>query len=409
MASSSPYYNAEAPVVIQGKAVDSSALLSVEENGEWTRGEKQPGTCQDMFWAILFYAHLGAIGAVTAKYTPLMTEELAEGYADGYQNNGRRLSSISRFLDDNGGQQEDAELDFGMDTIWFILGISGLASFLISTVALMLMMSFAQGLIKMALFFNVLITALLALLALSYGEGNLALMSGSAFLFSLYYAYVVWNRIPFAASNLVTAISAVRANMGLAFFAYSNLIMSFLWSIWWAIAFLGTYYVVGNCNPDGTCDGQLNNWAAFLLLVSYFWTAQVIKNVVHVTVAGTVGTWWFTPIEASGCCSQGVRDSYYRSMTTSFGSICFGSLIVAIISAVKEVLHAMRDQNNSLLLCLAECLLGCIANLVEYFNSWAFVFVGLYGYSFIEGKDLHVISTFSLHWFELPDPSASPP
>jgi hypothetical protein len=112
MATSSPYYNAEAPVVIQGKAVDSNALLSVEGNGEWTRGEKQPGTCQDMFWAILFYAHLGAIGAVTAKYAPLMKEELAEGYADGYQNNGRRLSSISRFLEDNGGenQQEDAEL-----------------------------------------------------------------------------------------------------------------------------------------------------------------------------------------------------------------------------------------------------------------------------------------------------------
>lgn len=398
-------------MVIQGKAVDSNALLSVEGNGEWTRGEKQPGTCQDMFWAILFYAHLGAIGAVTAKYAPLMKEELAEGYADGYQNNGRRLSSISRFLEDNGGenQQEDAELDFGMDAIWFILGISGLFSCLISTVAMMFMMSFAQGLIKMALFFNVLITALLALLALSSGEGSLALMSGFAFLFSLYYAYVVWNRIPFAASNLVTAISAVRANMGLAFFAYSNLIVSFLWSVWWAIAFIGTSYIVGNCNPDGTCEGQLNGWAVFLFLVSYFWTAQVIKNVVHVTVAGTVGTWWFTPIEASGCCSQGVRDSYFRSITTSFGSICFGSLIVAIVSAVKEVLHAMRNQNNSLLLCLAECLLGCIANLVEYFNSWAFVFVGLYGYGFIEGKALYVSLSFSLHWFELPDPSASPP
>lgn len=90
----------------------------------------------------------------------------------------------------------------------------------------------------------------------------------------------------------------------------------------------------------------------------------------HVTVAGTVGTWWWVPTEANGCCSQAVRESYVRALTTSFGSICFGSLIVALIQATKEVIRSMREQGDSALACCAECLLGCIESLVEYFNKY---------------------------------------
>jgi hypothetical protein len=49
----------------------------------------------------------------------------------------------------------------------------------------------------------------------------------------------------------------------------------------------------------------------------------------------------------------------------------------------------MREQNDSLLACLADCILGCMESLAEYFNQWAFVYVGLYGYSFVEaGKNV---------------------
>lgn len=73
-----------------------------------------------------------------------------------------------------------------------------------------------------------------------------------------------------------------------------------------------------------------------------------------------------------------------RSLTTSFGSICFGSLIVAIIQAVKEMVRSMRENGDSFIICCAECLLGCLESLVEYFNKWAYVYVGLYGMSFME-------------------------
>ncbi|CAJ1949919.1 unnamed protein product [Cylindrotheca closterium] len=365
MSSNTPYYN----------AAEGPAILD-QGNAEWKRGTKQGAKCQDLIWGILFYVQLGVIGILTAKYAPIMTVELAETYATSNYNQGRRLEEQNE-------QNNAFEVNVGQ--IWFLVGTSALISGLLSTFAMTLMSKCAQVLIKMALFFNIFVTAGVTIVALvAGGSSSVVLLCGVSFVFALYYAYVVWNRVAFAASNLVTATTAVQANLGLTFLAYSSLILSMLWSVWWAVAFVSTNYVLGNCNPDGTCEEELNGFIVFLLLVSYFWTAQVIKNVVHVTVAGTVGTWWFAPYEASGCCSQAVRDSYTRSMTTSFGSISLGSLLVSLVSATREMLYAMREQNNSLLLCLADCLLGCIESLLEYFNSWAFVYVGLYNYSFIE-------------------------
>lgn len=80
------------------------------------------------------------------------------------------------------------------------------------------------------------------------------------------------------------------------------------------------------------------------------------------------GTWWFAPDEASSCCSAGICDSMKRAMTTSFGSICFGSLIVAIIQALRALANAARsnDDGNAILVCIAECILQCLASIVEY-------------------------------------------
>jgi hypothetical protein len=95
-----------------------------------------------------------------------------------------------------------------------LLGVSSIIALVISTLALGFMISHAQILIKFALLFNIASTAMFALGSLFLSP--FAALSG-IFLFALtvYYAYVVWGRIPFAACNLVTATTAVKANLGL--------------------------------------------------------------------------------------------------------------------------------------------------------------------------------------------------
>jgi len=304
-----------------------------------------------------------------------------------------KASSFSSLEDDDHGVrrlQDDNEAVVGTADMMLLLVISAVISLVISSGALGFMIGHAQLLIKFALLFNIGLTLLFAI-------GSLFLSPFAAitgiFLFTItvYYAYVVWGRIPFAACNLVTATTAVRSNLGLAFFAYSSLLVMIGWSAWWLVSFVSTMYVVSGCDGQGNCERDPGGIVLFALLLSYHWTFQVIKNVVHVTVAGTVGTWWFVPTEGSSCCSNGVRDSFARSVTTSFGSICMGSLLVAIIEAAKSMVRHLRESEDGggILLCLAECLLSCLQDVMEYFNMWAFVFVGLYGYGFIEsGKNV---------------------
>jgi hypothetical protein len=143
----------------------------------------------------------------------------------------------------------------------------------------------------------------------------------------------------------------VKKNCGVIFVAYLYVIVAFGWSILWSIASVGVYDQV-----IATVDGEstINYGYYFLLFLSFFFTHQVIQNCTHVTVSGTVGSWWFSP-EHSGCCSGGVMGSVIRTLTTSFGSVCFGSLLVAILQATKAVAQAARgEQGGSFLLCIAE-------------------------------------------------------
>jgi len=75
-----------------------------------------------------------------------------------------------------------------------------------------------------------------------------------------------------------------------------------------------------------------------------------------------------------------------RSLTASFGSICLGSLFVSAIQACRACAEAVKPNDDacSLLICLVDCVLGCLQFIMEYFNSWAYIYVGVYGYSYCE-------------------------
>ena len=379
-----PYYEAS-------NALDKTGLKHKREAmkldyGTIPRGEIQPKACRDVFWAILFYAHLVGVAIVTIQYAPMVVSDMAGQYGGG-----RFLfdwDDYSLWGDGNSNRNLEGEEEFELklNTIWSILLVSGMSGFFISSLATSLMMAIPTGMIKIALAFNLIVTAGVCAFAVVAGAIGVAIMAGIGLLLTIYYTYIVWRRIPFAASTLVTALTAVKCNMGLAFFAYNNIMITFLWAMWWTTAFVATFYVLGDCNADGYCENEINSFLVFLFLLSFYWTTQVIKNIVHVTVAGTVGTWWFVPGEARSCCSPAVRNSYWRSVTTSFGSICFGSLLVAIIQATREIIYSMRNEDNSLLVCLLDCILGLLEQLAEYFNKWAYIYVGLYGYGFVEAS-----------------------
>mmetsp|Transcript_36165 Transcript_36165/g.79151 ORF Transcript_36165/g.79151 Transcript_36165/m.79151 type:complete len:505 (+) Transcript_36165:52-1566(+) len=276
----------------------------------------------------------------------------------------------------NNGQQADGT-SYDYTGVAFAVCVCGVFALGMSTLALGFMMKFSHQLVKAALFFSIGLSLAVGIMGLLSGQVLMGVMGLVSFALGCCYAYFVWGRIPFAAANLNTALSAVKANMGLAGVAYFFLFVALGWSVWWSVA-------------AGGAMNDMGSGILFLFLVSYYWTHQVIQNTVHVTTAGTIGTWWFVPDEASSCCSSALKDSFVRATTFSFGSICFGSLLVAIVQALRTLQHILRDNDDfNFLVCIIDCILGCIEAIIEYLNKFAYVYVGLYGYSYLEaGKNV---------------------
>jgi len=352
------------PVVVQGTSVSDPYGGSVQQTGEWTKGEKQEVKCRDPIFAFLFYGNVAAIAVVVGVYGPDAFTDALSGESDEFTG-----------------------------LIYAVL-VAGAISVILSGLGFMVMMAIPALLIKVSLIFVVVLGGVIAVMSFLSGNWVGGIIGIIFFAIGICYAMAVWSRIPFATANLVTATTAIKGNCGVTIIAYIFVALAFGWSLMWTVAFAGVWNLTYECTTTGgvTECSNPSYGLLFVLFVSYFFTHQVLQNTVHVVVAGTVGTWWFAPEEA-GCCSSAIIGSFIRATTTSFGSICFGSLIVAIIQALRQLANQARAEGDAgILACIAECILACIQGIVEYFNKWAYVYVGLYGYSYIEaGKNVFTL------------------
>jgi len=122
------------------------------------------------------------------------------------------------------------------------------------------------------------------------------------------------------------------------------------------------------------------------IIFSFILGGQVLYNICHVTYCGVFGRWYHGRGERGF-----VVPSVIVSLTTSFGSICAGSFIVASIRTldfiIRQAMRAAEEEGNfvsCILLCLLECLVNCIGDIIEYFSEWAYVQCAVRGSSFCE-------------------------
>ncbi len=58
---------------------------------------------------------------------------------------------------------------------------------------------------------------------------------------------------------------------------------------------------------------------------------------------------------------------------------------MAIVQALRALQQQAQNSDDcQILACIIGCILACIQGIIEYFNKFAFIYVGLYGYSFID-------------------------
>jgi len=132
--------------------------------------------------------------------------------------------------------------------------------------------------------------------------------------------------------------------------------------------------------------GQI--WA----FVSLFWLQFTLLNIAFVTTCASVGAWYFSP-DTYGkhpfCLKPPVWWGLLRAFTFSFGSIAFGSLVLAIMRTIIVVVQSLAQRAEAAggfvarcACCCLICCLKCIEGTLNWLTEYAFVYVAIYGQNY---------------------------
>ncbi|GET93294.1 hypothetical protein, conserved [Leishmania tarentolae] len=288
---------------------------------------------------------------------------------------------IATYHFDLGAKESPFSQVDGRRLSWFIVAClaSIIASVISSIVMLTLMQLIPVQMIYVANIMSILMfvaAAVIAFLLLNVIVGIVMVICG---IFQAVWFFLVRHRIPFAAALLKTSAKIISTYK---FTVVLNLILCIVSFGYVALWGFGVAAPVDRLYKDQGNAGYVV--AIALLVFTMLWVMQVTPNVMHVTTSGLVATWYFAG--SDNMPRNPTLASFKRATTTSFGSICFGSLLVAIIQFIRWLVESSgSDSENGFLRCLLSCILHCIERILEYFNRYAFVHVAIYGCSYIEG------------------------
>ncbi|KAL1922216.1 uncharacterized protein VTP21DRAFT_9755 [Calcarisporiella thermophila] len=336
--------------------------------------------CNDVFFAILFIVHL--LGFVVLSYFGL-SAAVDKGIFSGRPSGSGTSSSIN--------------LDTGLIVVLFILAVIG---FVISFFYVLLAQRFPRFFIKFTFLLSILvyIGVTIFFFVMGYFVGAIIFLIFSVLFIMMWFWWK--SRIPFAVVMLETVTSIMRKYYGTVIIAIAGLVVAIAYNVWWILTVIGLYQWLSTTTtqPNGTqqttSDGRLVV-AMIYSVFSFYWVTQVIEGVIHVTVSGAFASYYFlygTPTAPS----NPTIGSLKRALTTSFGSVCFGGLLIAIIQTLRTLTRsAAYDSNNAFaafcLICI-DCLLACIEGILEYINFYAYTQCAIYGKPFLRAaKDTWTI------------------
>eukprot|EP00164_Ancoracysta_twista_P001528 GFYU01002006.1.p1 GENE.GFYU01002006.1~~GFYU01002006.1.p1 ORF type:complete len:542 (+),score=142.44 GFYU01002006.1:65-1690(+) len=302
---------------------------------------------QDASFAVLFALHLVAMAVVLATHAKNVHFEKPSGSSSG------------------------TNLYTGK-TVLVAVGTAVASGALFCAFFLGVLKTYAKQIIWCSLGFSIVCAAISALMFVLNGVMAGFVISLICLALNILYVYLVRHRIPFATALLENTAAMVKAYPATITLALAAIFVQVAWMIFWA-------FTVVSC--INTVKENVRGLVTFMLLISFYWTCNVIKNIVHVTVAGVMASWYFFH-GTSGMQENPTVKSLKRASTTSLGSICLGSLIIAVIQAVKAMVHQARKSDNGFARMCVECLLQCLEDIIEFFNKYAFTQVAIYGKPF---------------------------
>lgn len=213
--------------------------------------------------------------------------------------------------------------------------------------------------------------------------------------------FISWiPRIPFSVVMLQTTMDVARQVGHVFLVSALGGIASIAFAAWFSVTLVAVYVAYepasGNgasnpaCSGSGSCSSAKVIGLIVFITFAGYWITEWLKNTIHTTVAGIYGSWYFCTGSPGGLPKGITRGAFRRATTYSFGSISFGSLIVALINMLRQACSIAQQQEasegnliGSIMFCALGCFIGILDWLVSFINRYAFSHIALYGKAYI--------------------------
>ncbi|CAE7381937.1 slc44a2 [Symbiodinium natans] len=157
-----------------------------------------------------------------------------------------------------------------------------------------------------------------------------------------------------------------------------------------------TYKDDDNCvNVNGTAHcwkcGQPRfafDWRFACSFFVFLWNNALNIAFGQFMIAGSVAAWFFTPNRLKGKRGS-VKKSAYFAFRFHFGSLAFGSFIIAVVQFVRYMLlylekqaQAQKNRVMALILRVLRCCMWCLENFLKFLNKNAYIQIAIRGTNF---------------------------
>ncbi|KAF9349895.1 hypothetical protein BGX26_011871 [Mortierella sp. AD094] len=163
-----------------------------------------------------------------------------------------------------------------------------------------------------------------------------------------------------------------------------HVVFTAIWLVFFSRVFLIGHVEAMTGSKTWVLEDNFYPIAAYMIFI-YMWTSAVLSNIQRVTLANVVSKWYFHRHEPFAYHSSKITEpALINATTTLFGSVCLGALFIAIVQftafALRSTAKKLKSSSFPLFVFIATCC-SVIQGLVENFNNYTLIYVGITGES----------------------------
>lgn len=122
-------------------------------------------------------------------------------------------------------------------------------------------------------------------------------------------------------------------------------------------------------------------------MLGWLWLHNLVLAITMTSIAGACSFWYFNPDRSEGTgMSCAVGRALGRVLRRHMGSMCFGSLIVALVQLARAIMAYVDHQTKEMqgtnmlmraLMKVVQCLLWCFEKCMKFLTRRAYIIIAI--------------------------------